>query len=222
MEEIPVLIAHRNVLVAHALQALLRQVEDVKVLGMAQTWSDVLSVVSERSQAVVLTDLFVLSRSAAQGTGTNDSVRPRVKFVALVPPSSEDLIVLALRMGVAGFIAKDVQPEALFEGIRGVARGEFFVSPSLANEIAQSLRKTSNRVEKLTTFLSSDPSLLTPREFSVVRLLAAGLSNTEIGAELYLSEATIKANLRRIMRKWGVRDRVQVLIKAVQEGVVEL
>lgn len=215
-------VVHRNVLVAHALQALLGQADDLIVVGTAQAFAELLSTISDVDTAVVLVDILVLSRCADQEIESASLASPGVKLIALVPPAGQDFIVPALRTGVAGFIAKDVEPEMLFEGIRGVSRGEFVVSPSLSNDIAQSLRSASKRVEKLTRFLANDPDLLTPREFSVVRLLASGLSNAEIGSQLYLSEAAIKASLRRVMRKWGVRDRVQVLIKAVQDGVVEL
>ena len=222
MNVLSVLILHRDMLIGHALRALLSQVADVNVVGVVHSFSDALEL--DNDARIVLVDLHLLDASAGVMVENVEAVHPDVSFIALVPRVAvlSTSISAVLRTRISGFLAIDVDPEALVEGIRAVDRGEFVVSPSLSVEFAQSLRSAADRIDKLLLYFSNESRVLTPREYSVVRLLSDGMTNSEIAAELFLSEATIKANLRRIMRKWDVRDRVQVLIRAVQEGVVQL
>ncbi|MEZ5255941.1 MAG: response regulator transcription factor [Ilumatobacteraceae bacterium] len=128
----------------------------------------------------------------------------------------DDYVFAALRAGASGFLLKDAPPEQLVEAIQIVAAGEALLAPSITRKL---IEEFARRPEPQA---SPVPGLdeLTDRETEVLRLLARGLSNAEIAAELYLGEATVKTHLGRILLKLGVRDRVQAVVAAYESGLV--
>jgi DNA-binding NarL/FixJ family response regulator len=138
----------------------------------------------------------------------------------IVDPSEpdEDMsgMPLSLRAGASGFLLKDVPAEQLVEGIRVIAEGEALLAPSVTKRLIQEFSRTAG------THQSAPASLdeLTPRELEVFKLIARGMSNAEIAAELVVSETTVKTHVARVLMKLGVRDRVQAVVLAYESGVV--
>jgi DNA-binding NarL/FixJ family response regulator len=138
------------------------------------------------------------------------------KVVVLTTFDLDEYVLRAIRAGASGFLLKDAPPEDLLTAIRTVHRGDAVIAPSTTRRL----------LEHLVTALPADAvvhpgmSDLTDREREVLVLMARGLSNTEIGGELYVAEATVKTHVGRILAKLGARDRVQAVVAAYETGLV--
>lgn len=216
------LIADDEALLRQALRLFVDSADDLVVVGEARTGLEAVTLCAALSPAVVLMDIRMPGMSGIEATAKIVEAQPEVKVLAVTTFSSEQHVVPALRAGATGYLVKDTTPEVLLASIRDVHEGKSVISPRVSRQLVESVISSEERIERLTQHLHEDTSSLTPREHSVIQLLAKGMSNAEIGRHLHLSEATIKANLRRVMHKWNVRDRVQVLIRAAQKGIVSL
>jgi DNA-binding NarL/FixJ family response regulator len=126
----------------------------------------------------------------------------------------DEYIYEALSAGASGFVLKDDPPEQLIEAVRTVAAGDALLSPAITKRVI----KQFTRIPRHEPPKELDE--LTARERDILRLIARGLSNAEIGAELYISETTVKTHITHILQKLGLRDRVQVIVLAYQTGLV--
>jgi len=141
---------------------------------------------------------------------------PTTKVLAITTFGTIDAIMPMLRAGASGYLLKDTAPEDIVAAVHDVISGSGVLSPRVTTRLIASIREaTVPVVEPLGEF-----EALSNREAEVVRLLAAGLSNAEIAVQMHVSEGTVKAHLGNIIAKWGVRDRVQVLIRAARSGLV--
>jgi DNA-binding NarL/FixJ family response regulator len=143
------------------------------------------------------------------------SARP-ARIIVLTTFDLDEYAFAALRAGASGFLLKDVPAEQLVEGIRVIAQGDALLAPSVTKRLIHEFSRTS------ATQRSAPASLeeLTPRELEVFKLIARGMSNAEIAAELVVSETTVKTHVARVLMKLGVRDRVQAVVLAYESGVV--
>jgi DNA-binding NarL/FixJ family response regulator len=155
--------------------------------------------------------------SGGAGSGTV----PRV--LILTTFDLDEYVFDALRAGASGFLLKDVTAERLFEGVRVVAAGEGLLAPGvtrrLISEFAR-LRPTSGASAGVTGAVPAAVSALTPRETEVLRLVAEGLSNTEIARRLVVTDETVKTHVSRLLAKLGLRDRTQAVVLAYESGLV--
>ena len=120
----------------------------------------------------------------------------------------------ALVAGASGFLLKDVTAERLFDAVRVVAAGEALLAPSVTRRLIGEFARLRPRPA------APEPAALTPRETDVLRLIAEGLSNTEIAARLVVGEETVKTHVSRVLRKLGLRDRAQAVVYAYESGLV--
>jgi DNA-binding NarL/FixJ family response regulator len=125
-------------------------------------------------------------------------------------------VYAALTAGASGFLLKEVSPEQLVDAVRAVRSGDALLAPSITRRLVERFASAASAP----LAVQGDLSELTPRELEVLQLLARGLSNAELAAELVLSEATVKTHVARILRKLGLRDRVQAVVLAYQSGLV--
>ena len=128
----------------------------------------------------------------------------------------DEYVYDALQAGASGFLLKDVPAEQLVDGIRVVAQGDALLAPSVTKRLIQEFSRTAATQRPAPTSLDE----LTPRELEVFKLIARGMSNAEIAAELVVSETTVKTHVARVLMKLGVRDRVQAVVLAYESGVV--
>jgi DNA-binding NarL/FixJ family response regulator len=128
----------------------------------------------------------------------------------------DEYVYDALQAGASGFLLKDTPPEQLADGIRAVAGGEALLAPTVTRRLIEEFARIGR------TKSTRPPALdeLTPRELEVLRLLARGLSNGEIAAELVVSETTVKTHVTHVLGKLGLRDRVQAVVLAYESGLV--
>ena len=149
--------------------------------------------------------------SAPRGTGA----APRV--LMLTTFDLDEYVYDALRAGASGFLLKDVPAEQLVDGIRVIAEGDALLAPSVTKRLIHEFSRSGAAQRSAPASLDD----LTPRELEVFKLIARGMSNAEIAAELVVSETTVKTHVARVLMKLGVRDRVQAVVLAYESGVVE-
>jgi DNA-binding NarL/FixJ family response regulator len=214
---IKVLVADDQALVRGGLTAMLGAQDDIEVVGEAADGGEAADRAIELRPHVVLMDIRMPNvdgieatrRIAAHGQGA-----PRV--LVLTTFDLDEYVYEALRAGAAGFMLKDTPPERLAEAVRTVAAGESLLAPALTHRLIERFV----RLPPPQTARQDRFSELTERELEVLLHLVRGLSNAEIGGALFLSEATVKTHITRILSKLGLRDRVQAVVLAYESGLI--
>jgi DNA-binding NarL/FixJ family response regulator len=166
---------------------------------------------------VVLMDIRMPEMDGIEATrliaGREGDGAPRV--LMLTTFDLDEYVYDALRAGASGFLLKDVPAEQLVDGIRVVAHGDALLAPSVTKRLIQEFSRGVGHQSA-----PAELEQLTPRELEVFKLIARGMSNAEIAAELVVSETTVKTHVARVLMKLGVRDRVQAVVLAYESGVV--
>lgn len=204
-------------LVRTGLRALAERDGDIEVVGEASDGRSGLSRVRELRPDVVLMDLRMpqLDGIAATARITADPTLDAVRVVVLTTFDEDEDVLAAIRAGAAGYLLKDVAPSALREAIRVVAGGDSLLSPAVTTTVLAQLG------ERLASRVS--PGLLdgvTPREREVLALVGRGMSNDEIGRALFLSPATARTYVSRLLAKLAARDRSRLVVLAYESGLV--
>lgn len=217
MTDIRVVIVDDDPLVRRALSLLFATTPKITVLGDAADGLEALAVIGATQPDVVLMDVNMPRMGGIEATAQITSRWPDARVLALASFGLIDSIVPMLRAGATGYVLKSAETEELFASIRAVHAGTSALSAPIISRLMDSIADTAQPASVL-----SAAEYLTARERDVVDCLARGMSNAEIGASLRISEGTVKAYLANIMAKWNTRDRVQLLIKAAQVGIVNL
>lgn len=191
-----------------------------EVVGEAADGEEALALLrglpTERSPHVALMDIQMPRMNGIEATREALRVFPQMKVVALTTFDLDEYLYEAVRAGASGFLLKHVSPEDLVHAVRAVVQGDTILSPALTKRLLQRFATRPLRGR-----MPARLSALSERELEVVRLVARGLSNREIARQLFLSEATIKTYLSRLLAKLDIRDRVQVAIVAYESGLIE-
>jgi DNA-binding NarL/FixJ family response regulator len=217
---IRVVLADDQTLVRAGLRVLLNQVGDIEVVSEAGDGDEAVAAVRRHRPDVVLMDIRMPGTDGIEATRriVADPRSAATKVVVLTTFELDDYVFDALGAGAAGFLLKDAEPDELRRAVRLVAAGEALLSPSVTRRvIARFGRRSAVPDRRLATLVDT----LTDREREVVALVARGMSNEEIAAELVMSPATAKSHVSRSMTKLGCRDRAQVVMTAYEAGVVE-
>jgi DNA-binding NarL/FixJ family response regulator len=197
--------------------ALLNTQPDIEVVGTAADGSEAVQVVRRTHPDVVLMDVRmpVMDGIEALRQLSENPATAQTKVVMLTTFDADEYVHESLRLGASGFLLKDASPDELASAIRVVHAGEALLSPSVTRQvIAQFARAPRKR--------KPDPRLkqLTEREREVLENIARGSSNSEIAAELFLAEQTVKTHVSRILGKLDLRDRAQAVVFAYESGLV--
>jgi DNA-binding NarL/FixJ family response regulator len=212
-----VVLADDQALVRRGFRLILESDGDVEVVGEADDGGQAVDLVRRERPDVVLMDIQMPRLDGLEASRRllgDPQVHTRV--LILTTFERDDYVFEALRIGASGFLLKTAPPEELLAAVRVVAEGEALLSPSVTRRVIQRFARADPYVPP-----SKELERLTGRETEVLRLLAHGLSNAEIGAELVVSEATVKTHISSILAKLGLRDRVQAVIFSYEHGVVE-
>jgi DNA-binding NarL/FixJ family response regulator len=215
---IRILIADDQALVRAGFKMILDAEDDLEVVGEVEDGSRAADAVLRFKPDVVLMDIRMPEVDGIEATrrilaqaGTSET--PRV--LMLTTFDLNEYVYEALRAGASGFLLKDVPPEQLAAGIRVVAGGEALLAPSITKRLIQEFAEVAPAMPEPPRGMDE----LTARELEVFKLVARGLSNAEIAAELIVSETTVKTHVARMLMKLGLRDRVQAVVLAYEHGV---
>jgi DNA-binding NarL/FixJ family response regulator len=195
--------------------ALILERAGMQVVGQAADGVEAIEVVRATAPDVVLMDVRMPRLDGIEATRQVLAEQPDVKVMALTTFDLDEYVYAAVRAGASGFLLKDVSPDRLVQGVRAVAHGETMLAPALTRRLLERFATAPLPGE-----LPEDLARLTERELDVLRLVARGLSNAAIGGELFLSEATVKTYVSRLLTKLNLRDRVQLAVLAYESGLV--
>ena len=213
---ISILLADDQPLLRRGFRMILEAEPDLTVTAEAGDGAEAVELTRRQAPDVVLMDIRMPGTDGIEATRRITVAHPEVRVLVLTTFDLDEYAFGALRAGASGFLLKDVRPAELVAAIRTVAAGDAVVSPRvtrrLLEEYAQVLPPSGDQYPQL--------AALTDREREVLVLVARGLSNAEIAANLYVSEATVKSHVGRILSKLGLRDRVQVVVLAYESGLI--
>jgi DNA-binding NarL/FixJ family response regulator len=215
---IRVLICDDQALVRAGFRAILGSRPEIEVVGEAENGAEAVALAERRRPDVILMDIRMPVLDGVEATRQLVAEASPARILVLTTFDLDEYVHAAIRAGASGFLLKDVTPAKLVEAIRIVAGGDALLAPSVTRRLLERFAATLPAGDQSSKVLGQ----LTPRETEVLRLLAAGLSNAEIASELVVSEATIKTHVSSLLRKLGLRDRVQAVILAYETGLVGL
>jgi DNA-binding NarL/FixJ family response regulator len=215
---IGVLLADDQALVRSGFRLILERDKEINVVGEAENGAEAVALGVELRPDVILMDIRMPGTDGI--TATRRLVADPTFTGCILMLTTFDLdeyVYEAIRAGASGFLVKDVMPADLLHAVRLVNRGEALLAPSLTRRLLEEYIARPRPNDGTTSPFGE----LTERELEVTRAIAQGLSNAEIGAELFLSEATVKTHVTRVLTKLGVRDRVQIVVMAYESGLVQ-
>jgi DNA-binding NarL/FixJ family response regulator len=213
---IRVLLVDDEAMVRVGLRMVLSAEPDVEVVGEAADGAVAETMAAQLRPDVVLMDMRMPHVDGIEGSRRVLEASPSSHVVALTTFGEDEYVEAALRAGVSGFLLKVSPPEQLIAAVRTVAAGGGLLDPAVTLRVIESFAAAPTP----RTTRSRDLDLLTGRERDVLGLVARGLSNAEVAAELYLGEATVKTHVSSILAKLSLRDRVQAVVAAYETGLV--
>lgn len=215
---IRVLLADDQALVRAGFKALLDAQPDIEVVGEAGDGDQASSLTMELRPDVVLMDIRMPGTDGltATRTITEDPGLTGCRVIVLTTFETDEYVFAALSAGASGFLTKEIEPDGLRQAVRSVAAGDALLSPGATRRVIEQFAHRpappGDTAERL--------AVLTAREREVTRLIATGLSNAQIAAQLFISPLTAKTHVTRAIAKLGVRDRAQLVILAYETGLI--
>lgn len=220
VERVRVLVADDQDLVRSGFKLILQSYDGIEVAGEARNGEEAVELARRLLPDVVLMDIRMPHMNGIEATRAiqADPALDGVRVLILTTFDLDEYVYDALAAGASGFLLKDAEPDEIAAAVRVVAQGDALIEPSITRRLIE-------------TFVSSRPSsligrtpgfeALTDREREILVLVARGLTNEEIGADLFISPATVKTHLARIMAKLGAHDRAQLVVRAYEGGLVK-
>ncbi|XVV11120.1 response regulator [Actinoplanes sp. CA-131856] len=212
---ISVLLADDQHLVRAGFRSLLRRDKEIDVVGEASTGDEAVRTARSLKPDVILMDIRMPGLDGIAATKAVLAENPDIKVIILTTFETDEYVFAALAAGASGFLTKEIAPDGLRQAVRVVAAGDALLSPSVTRRVVGQFAHRPVAAAKGEDRLA----VLTDREREVVRMVAAGLSNEEIAHQLVISPLTAKTHISRAIAKLGVRDRVQLVIIAFEDGL---
>jgi DNA-binding NarL/FixJ family response regulator len=210
-----VLIADDQQLVRTGFRMILDAEEDIEVVGEATNGREAVAMARDLIPDIVLMDIRMPELDGIEATRRVTAADGSPRVLMLTTFDLDEYVYDALRAGASGFLLKDVPAAQLAAGVRMVSGGDALLAPTITRRLIEEFAAAAPAAKTV-------PGLdeLTPRELEVFKLVAKGLSNGEIAAELVIGETTVKTHVTRLLMKLGVRDRVQAVVLAYEAGIV--
>jgi DNA-binding NarL/FixJ family response regulator len=213
---IRVVVADDQDLVREGLRLMLDAEPDIEVVGEARTGIEALAQSRRHDPDVVLMDVRMPDLDGIEATIRLTRTGARARVLVLTTFDLDEYIYRALKAGASGFLLKDATREQLAAAVRTIHAGNALLAPAITHRLIDEFCRIPPPAEALRGLAGA----LSARELDVLRLVARGLSNSEVAAELYLGEATVKSHVARILAKLGLRDRVQIVAFAYESGLI--
>ena len=213
---IRVLLAEDQALVRDGLRMMLAAEPDIEVVGEAAEGREALELVRRLDPDVVLMDVRMPELNGIDATRRLAAAGSPVRVLVLTTFDLDEYVYEVMRAGASGFLLKDARREQLAAAIRTVMDGETLIDPAVTRRLVEDFC----RRPPPTTGVPAAAQVLTERELEVARAVARGLSNAQIARELYLGETTVKSHVGNILAKLDLRDRVQIVVFAYENGLI--
>ncbi len=210
-KKLTVLIVDDHAMVREGLQTFLELHETIEVVGEASNGQEAIEMTHHLLPDVVLMDLVMPKTDGIAATKEIRQLRPETKIIALTSFGEEERVMAAMKAGATGYLLKNVSPPDLVRAIEDVCRGDVHLHPEVARTLIDQVADSRPQ---------ESPATLTRRESQVLQLIANGLSNQDIAAELGIVVKTVKVHVSNILKKLGVADRTQAAVYAIRMGLV--
>jgi DNA-binding NarL/FixJ family response regulator len=212
---IRVLLADDQELVRSGFRLILEMAEGIDVVGEAEDGREAVELAKELKPDVVLMDVRMPDVDGIEATRQLRAANLDARVLVLTTFDLDEYVYAAVQAGASGFLLKDAPRDQLVTAVRTVARGEALLAPAVTKRLIERF------VARAAPPAAPGVVDLSAREDEVLRLIARGLSNAEIAAELFVGEATVKTHVARVLAKLGLRDRVQAVVFAYEHGLVQ-
>ena len=213
---IRVLVADDQSMVRAGFRMLLSGEQDIEVVAEASNGREAVDMAARFDPTVVLMDIRMPELDGLEATRRILAADKAARVLILTTFDLDEYVYEALRAGASGFVLKDDPPEQLIAAIHVVAGGEALLSPAITKRVIKQFTRIPHPAPP------TEVADLTERELDVFRLIARGLSNVEIGQELFISETTVKTHITHILQKLNLRDRVQAVVLAHETGLFDI
>jgi two-component system, NarL family, response regulator LiaR len=214
VERIRILIADDHAVVREGLRTLIGYEPGMEIVGEAANGVDAVRMARNVHPDVILLDMVMPKMDGLEAIGKIKQDNPAACILVLSSFSDDDRTFGAIKAGALGYLLKDASPTALIQAIRSVCHGEFSLSPDIARQVMSELQRSSD--------LPPTEEPLTAREVDVLKLVAQGLTNHEIGAALCISVRTVSNHVSSILAKLHLANRTQAALYALKEGLIHL
>ena len=216
MEPMRILLVDDHVLLRKGIGALLGTRQDMELVGEASNGLEAIALARQTAPDIILMDIHMPECDGLEAVKVIKQEMPQVQIIMLTVSEDDRHLFAAIKSGASGYLLKTLEPSELFEMLEGARRGEAAISRVLAGKILQEFRQpTESAVPEPRARVA-----LTPREMEVLQQVVEGISNKEIAQVLYMSEHTVKIHIQNILDKLHLKNRIQVAVYAVREGLV--
>lgn len=208
-----ILLCDDQAVIRDGLEMLLTLEKDFQVIASAQDGFEAVELAGTKSPDLVLMDLKMPGMNGIEATREIRKKYPDIKILVLTTYDDDEWVFDAIRAGASGYLLKDTSRQKIIEAIRGTMDGKSFVDPAVAGKLMNQVASNQTQPASILT------GKLTERELDVLRLLAKGMTNSDIAGTLHLSEGTVRNHVSAILEKLGVSDRTQAAVIAIQHGL---
>lgn len=219
VEPIRVLVVDDHALFRRGLQMVLEQEPDIEVVGEAGDGGEAVQVAADSTPDIVLMDVRMPKRGGIDACSSIHEVVPSAKIIMLTISDEEADLYEAIKAGAMGYLLKEISIEEVATAIRAVHGGQSLISPSMASKLITEFATMSRRGEDRQQVPTPR---LTDREMEVLKLVAKGLNNRDIAKQLFISENTVKNHIRNILEKLQLHSRMEAVVYAVREKLLEI
>jgi len=219
VEILRVMIVDDHALFRRGIQMVLEQEPDLEVIGEAADGAEAIEKAQELMPDVVLMDVRMPRRTGIEATQEIKELLPHAKILMLTISDEEADLYDAIKAGASGYLMKEISIEEVADAIRSVWAGQSRISPSMASKLLTEFAAMSKRADERRQVPAPR---LTEREMEVLRLVAEGMNNREIGQALFISENTVKNHIRNILEKLHLHSRMKAVVYAVREKMIEI
>jgi len=217
-----VLIADDHALFRRGLEMVLQGEAGLELVGQASDGQEAVELAGEVVPDVVLMDIRMPKMTGIEAARAMKEVAPSIKIVILTISDEDEDLFEAIRAGAIGYLLKDIPLDELADSVRAVHDGQSLINPAMAGKLITEFATLARRDSDEEPSKHAPALKLTDREMEVLRLVARGLNNRDIAKELFISENTVKNHVRNILEKLQTHSRMEAVMIAVREKLIEI